>query len=74
MKLHTGKDFKPVTVASTLVKDFVVYADGKEIARTENNFKRLVNVPLNTTAKEISVKWISTNGAENVRLFSAEVL
>jgi hypothetical protein len=73
MKLHTGKDFKPVKVASTLVKDFIVYVDGKEVARVENNFQRLVSVKLNTTANDISIKWISTHGAKEVRLFSVDV-
>lgn len=74
MKLHTGKDFKPVRVADTLVKDFAIYVDGKEYARVENNFHRLVFVPLNTKAKVISVKWLATNGAKNVRLFSIDIL
>ena len=73
MKLHTGKDFKPVRVASTLVKDFVVYADGKEVARVENNYRRLVNVPLNVTARELAIKWISTHGSNDIRLFSVDV-
>lgn len=74
MKLHTGKDFKPVRVASTLVKDFVVYADGMEVARVENNFNRLVRVALNTTTvKELSVKWLATNGSDRVRIFSVDV-
>lgn len=73
MKLHTGKDFKPVRVAATLVKDLAVYADGLEIARVENNYKRLVTLPLNVTAKELTVKWLSTNGAEKVRIFSVDV-
>lgn len=73
MKLHTGKDFRPVRVANTIVKDFVIYADGVEIAKVENNFHRLVNVNLNTEAKEIKIKWIATNGAENVRLFSVDL-
>lgn len=73
MKLHTGKDFKPVKVANTLVKDFVVYADGLEVARVENNFHRLVKIDLNTMAKELAIKWLSTNGAERVRLFSVDV-
>ena len=73
MKLHTGKDFKPVRVASTLVKDFIVYVDGKEVARVENNFQHLVSLNLNTTANDISIKWISTHGAKEVRIFSVEV-
>ena len=73
MKLHTGKNFKPVSVANTLVKDFAVYADGVEVARVENNFHRLVNIELNTTARELSIKWLATNGAEEVRIFSVDV-
>ena len=74
MKLHTGKDFQPVRVAATIVKDFVVYADGKEVARVENNYRSLVKVPLHMQAKEIAVKWLATNGAEKVHLFSADLL
>ena len=74
MKLHTGKDFVPVRIANTIVKEFAVFADGKEIARVENNYRSLVKVPLNVTAKEICVKWIATNGAKDVRLFSADLL
>ncbi len=74
MKLHTGKDFVPVRVANTLVKDFVIYADGVEIIKIENNYHRLVKIPLDVTAKELSIKWLSTNGFEKVRLFSAEII
>ena len=74
MKLSTGKDFVPVRVAATLVKSFAVYADGKEIAKIDNNFNRLVKIPLGVKAKEISVKWLVTNGAEDVRLFSADLI
>ena len=74
MKLHTGKDFRPVRVAASIVKDFCVYADGVEIARIENNYRSLVKVPLHTTAKEITVRWLATNGAERVHLFSADLL
>ncbi len=74
MKLHTGLDFKPVRVASTLVKDFVIYVDGKEFGRVENNFHRLVNIPLGVNAQSISIKWLATNGAEKVRLFSVDIL
>lgn len=74
MKLHTGKDFRPVKVAKTLVKEFVVYADGKEIAKVENNYHRIVNVAINTTARELSIKWLATNGSDRVRLFSVDVI
>ena len=74
MKLHTGKDFRPVRVAAPIVKDFCVYADGVEIARIEGNYRSLVKVPLHTKAKEISVKWLATNGAEKVHIFSADLM
>ena len=74
MKLHTGKDFQPVKVASSLVKDLVVYADGKEIARVENNFHRLLHVKLGVEAREISVRWLATHGAKEVRIFSVDAM
>ena len=74
MKLHTGKDFRPVRVANTLVRDFAVYADGREIARVENNIHRLVKLPLHVCAKELCVKWIATNGAPDVHVFAADLI
>ncbi len=74
MKLHTGKDFVPVRVANTLVKDFAVLADGQEIARVENNIHRVVTVPLDVTAKKLTVKWLSTHGAPKVNLFSVDIM
>ena len=74
MKLHTGKDFVPVKVAATLAKAFCVYADGKEIYRAEDNYLELVRVPVNTTAKEIKIEWLATNGADDVGLFGADFI
>ena len=72
MKLHTGKDFVPVKVAKTLVKSFIVYADGIEIAKIENNFKRLVKLNLDITAKKIEIKWLETNGDDKIKLYSVD--
>lgn len=74
MKLHTGLDFEPVKVAKTIVKEFVVYADGKEVYRADDNYLSLVKIPLNLTAQEIRVHWISTHGAETVNLFAADFI
>ena len=74
MKLHTGKDFKPVRVAETIVKDFAVYADGKEIVRVENNFHSLVKISIDKEVKCLSVKWLKTNGSEKVHLFAADLI
>ena len=69
MKFHKGKAFRPVRVARTWVKDFAVYAHGREVAKVENNFHRLVHIPLNTAARELSIRWLATNGDETDRLF-----
>ena len=74
MKLHTGKDFVPVKVAATLVKDFTVYSDGREAARVKDNYLELVKVPLNVEAKEIRIEWNATNGDEKVKLFAANFI
>ena len=73
-KLHTGKDFVPVTVANTIVKSFEVYADGKLVWSTDDNFRSFVKIPLNLEASEICVKWLETRGAEKVHLFSVDLL
>jgi hypothetical protein len=74
MKLHTGKDFVPVRVAETIVREFEVYADGEKIAHVKDNFYSLLKLPLNVQAQKLEIKWISTNGAEQVHLFSADVI
>ena len=74
MKLHTGKDFSPVRVAATLVKEFEVWADGQRVASVKDNFSRLVMLPLDVRAEKISVRWLATNGSEEINLFSAEIL
>ncbi len=74
MKLHTGKDFRPVRVASTIARGFAVYADGVEIFREENNYLSLVKIPLNCRARELRVEWLSTNGAPDVHLFAADFI
>ena len=73
-KLHTGKDFSPVRVAETIVKEFKIYADGKQIKDIKNNYHSLVKIPLNVNAKKIEVEWIATNGSSRVNLFSADLL
>ena len=73
MKLHTGKDFKPVRTAKSIVKSFSVYADGKEIYSTFNNFYSLVFAPLNVVAKEIKIVFNETYGDEQVKLFAVDL-
>lgn len=74
MKLHTGKDFRPVRVASTILKRFAVLADDKEIYRAENNYLSLVKIPLHLTASKIEIKLLETNGADTVRIYGADFI
>ncbi|MBQ9131103.1 MAG: hypothetical protein IJX62_01350 [Clostridia bacterium] len=74
MKLHTGKDFRPVRVAATILKRFAVLADDKEIYRAENNYLSLVKIPLHLTASKIEIKLLETNGADTVRIYGADFI
>ena len=74
MKLHTGKDFRPVQVAETLAKELAVYADGKEVFRVRDNFHALLKIPLQITARELRLELISTNGADSVKFFSVDFI
>lgn len=73
LKLHEGKDFKPMTVAKTLVKDFEVYADDVLVLKQTENYHSLVNVPLNLTAFKIRVKFNETWGHDKVNLFGCDI-
>jgi len=74
MKLHTGKDFKPARTAKSIVKSFTVYADGKQVYTTDNNFYSLVFVPLNVVAKEIKIVFNETHGDDKIKLFAVDLL
>ena len=73
-KVHTSADFEPVKVPNTIVKRFVVYADGKPVFTAEDNYLSLVKIPLDIEAKELRIEWLATNGAEKVHLYSADLL
>ena len=72
MKLHTGKDFKPVRVASTLPKAFNVYADGKLVWSVTDNFYSLVKIPLNLTASNVRIEWTEGRADDLFRLYSVD--
>ncbi len=72
-RLHTGKDFVPVKVAATLVRTFTVEADGKTVAEVSENYHSLVKLPLNLTAKTLTVRFNETWGADTVRLYACDV-
>lgn len=74
MKCCRGLDFDPVKVAATLVKSFDVLADGKVIYSEDNNYSALVRIPLEgVEASNITVRFKSTNGSDDVHIFSCDI-
>lgn len=73
-KLNIGLDFEPVKVAKTIVKEFEVFADGKRVFKTDNNYHSLVKIPLNLNAKKITVKFLKTHGAEKINIFACDFI
>lgn len=75
MKLHTGKDFKPVRVASTLPKAFDVYADGKLVWSERDNYHALVKIPIGLTVNNLRIEWLEGRADNDTfRLYSIDVL
>ena len=68
-----GKDFRPMKVASTLVRSFSVWADGKLICSDTENHLALRRLPLGITASKVTVRFDATWGAEAARVFSADI-
>ncbi len=72
-RLHTGKDFVPVKVAATIVRAFTVEANGEVVAEVGENYHSFVKLPLDVTAKTLTVRFTETWGAETVRLYACDV-
>lgn len=58
------------TPPETLMKSFAVYADGKEIYRTDENHQRLVKINIPFTAKSVEFRPLD---ADSKKLFAFEV-
>ena len=68
-----GKDFVPVKVAETLVRSFEVLCNGETVFADDLNRLALRRIPLNVTAKTLTVRFTGTWGKDEVHLFSADV-
>ena len=69
---------QPVTVPATLLKEFSVYVDEgdglwKFLYNEDNNYQRLVNIPINRNVKAVKLLPTGTWGAKNARIFSIEL-
>jgi hypothetical protein len=78
MPHNQRKDAAPFTVPDSLVKSFRIETADEEGAwsvayRCENNYRRLVRVPLSTTAKGVRFVAESTWGSEEAHVFSFDV-
>ena len=57
-----------------LVKSFDVLADGNVIYSEDNNYSALVRIPLEgVEASNITVRFKSTNGSDDVHIFSCDI-
>lgn len=72
-KLNVGRDFVPMRVASTIVKEFEVYADNELIYKTDKNYNSLVKIPIDKKVTSLSVKFIKTWGEDKIRLFACDL-
>ena len=62
------------TPPASLVRGFHLEADGKEVFRTDNNYQRLVKIPLPTSVRRLKLTVDALrDGREDARIFSFEV-
>ena len=72
-RTNRGLDFEPMKVAKTLVRAFTVECDGKVVYSTDKCHNSLVRIPLDRSARRVSVRFDSTWGADKVHLYSADI-
>ena len=66
------KDYK-ANMPATLARRFAVLADGKEVARFEDNHEALIRVALPDGAKRIEVRFDESWGNERVGVYAFDV-
>ena len=65
------REIELYTPPSTLVKAFHLEADGKEIFRTDNNYQRLVKIPVQVKARKLRL-CIDSLRSETAKVFAFE--
>jgi len=58
----------------TLVKSYSIYADGVLVHKEANNYQRLRKHSLNIEAKEIEIRFNSTWGSQEFRVFAVDLI
>ena len=74
MKCHVRLGAANVCVPKTILRAFDVYADGERIATENENYQRLVRVPIGRTVREVRFVPRETWGCSQVRLYALELM
>lgn len=74
MKCHVRLGAVDVCVPKTILRAFDVYADGELIYSEENNYQRLVRVPIGRAVREVRLVPRGTWGCPDVRLYALELM
>ena len=73
MPCHIKLKEEEYHVPKTMIKEYAVLADGKEVLRVTDNRQRLCRHTLDVDAKKIEIKLIKTYGCEQKRIFAADL-
>ena len=60
------------TFPATMTRGFVVLADGEEIFRTQENYQRLVRIPVARKVGRLTLRPLTTWGSETAHIFSLD--
>jgi hypothetical protein len=60
------------TFPATMTRGFVVLADGEEIFRTQENYRRLVRIPVERQVHSLTLRPLTTWGSETAHIFSLD--
>ena len=74
MKCHVRLGAADVCVPKTILRAFDVYADGELVFSENNNYQRLVRVPIDRAVRELRLGHRVTVGCPDVRLYALELM
>lgn len=74
MKCNIRLGAPDLCVPKTILRSFEVYADGKLVCSVENNYQRLVKIPLELSAREIRFVPKETWGWDTIRIYALELI
>lgn len=63
-------NMEPFTFPDTMTKSFEIIADGEVVCKVDDNHQRLVRIPVNRLVNKLTLRPLSTFGAEKSHVFS----